>query len=138
MARATLVSASAPQPQQQPQQPGVAPSRPITPLKTDLYNQAIQGSIDSVRQEIDDAFADMKQFHQFEPDQVMRMVMGHTARLSEIKVRIMRIEDFAREWKPIRVREVEPALEELDRQYTIASRLHSVRELDWKIEAGER
>lgn len=137
MARATLVSASAPQ-QPQSQPPQGAQPRPLTPLKTDQYYQGIQGSIDSVRKEIDDAFADMKDFHNFEPDQVMRMVMGHSARLSELKVRIMRIEDFAREWKPIRVREVEPTLEELDRQYTIASRLHSVRELDYKIEAGER
>jgi hypothetical protein len=63
---------------------------------------------------------------------------GHSARLSELRVKIMRVEDFRQEWRPIRTREIEPALEELQRQYQIASRLHSVRELDWKMESGER
>lgn len=94
------------------------------------------GSIDSVRAEVDDAFADMKTFHNQEPDQVMRMCGGHSARLSEIRVQIQRIEVVARQWKPIREREVEPAIEELKNQYLIASRLHAVRELDWKMSGG--
>ncbi len=94
------------------------------------------GSIDSVRSEIDDAFADMRQFHNQEPDEIMRLCGGHSARLSEIKVRIQRIEDFNRQWRPIRTREVEPTLEELQQQFTIASRLHSVRELDYKMTQG--
>lgn len=118
-----------------PQADGV---RSLGPLDTNAYNAAIGGTVSSIRQEVDDAFADMKTFHQLEPDAVMRITSGHSARLSEIRVRIMRIEDFAREWKPVRTREVEPALEELERQYTIASRLHSVRELDYRMETGER
>lgn len=94
------------------------------------------GSIDSVRKEVDDAFADMKTFHNMEPDEVMRMCGGHSARLSEIRVQINRIEVVARQWKPIREREIEPAIEELKQQYLIASRLHSVRELDFKMQGG--
>ncbi len=115
-----------------------AQNRPITPLDTSEPNQTIGGSIDSVRQEIDDAFADMKEFHNEEPDRVMRISAGHSARLSELRVRIMRVEDFRREWKSVRTREIEPCIEELRNQYAIASRLHSVRELDWKMESGER
>jgi len=111
-------------------------TRPITPLDTTEHHAIVGGSIDSVRAEVDDAFADMKTFHNREPDEIMRMAGGHSARLSELRVRAMRIEDFRREWKSVRTRELEPALEELERQYTIASRLHSVRELDFKMEAG--
>lgn len=96
----------------------------------------IGGSLESVRKEVDDAFADMKTFLNEEPDRIMRIAGGHSARLSELRVRCMRIEDLRREWRDVRTRELEPCLEELERQYTIASRLHSVRELDWKIEAG--
>lgn len=110
----------------------------MTPFDTSTYDPTIDGSIDTVRKEIDDAFEDMKQFHNMEPDQIMRLCGGQSARLSEIRVRIQRIEDYKREWKNVRTRELEPALEELERQYTIASRLHSVRELDWKMESGER
>lgn len=109
----------------------------MTPLDTSVVEPSIGGSIDSVRVEVDDAFADMKTFFNREPDEIMRMAGGHSARLSELRVRVMRVEDFRREWKSVRTRELEPALEELERQYTIASRLHSVRELDFKLEGGQ-
>lgn len=119
-----------------PTSPGQAPR--MAPFNTSEFEATIGGSIDTVRQEIDDAFEDMKTFHQLEPDQIMRLAGGQSARLSEIRVRIQRIEDFKREWRNIRTRELEPAIEELANQFTIASRLHSVRELDWKMESGER
>jgi hypothetical protein len=113
-------------------------SLPAAPYDTSAYDDVVDGSIDTVRAEIDDAFADMKNFHNMEPDEIMRMTGGHSARLSELRVRIQRVEDWKREWRNIRTREIEPALEELERQYTIASRLHSIRELDYKMETGER
>lgn len=102
------------------------------------YSELVDGSIGSVRAEIDDAYSDMKTFHNLEPDECMRMASGHSARLSELRVRIMRCEDWDREWRNVRVREIEPTLEELREQWKNASRLHSVRELDWKMESGER
>lgn len=110
----------------------------FTPFDTSVYEDTIGGSIDTVRKEIDDAFEDMKEFHNLEPDEIMRLCGGQSARLSEIRVRIQRIEDFKREWRNIRTRELEPTLEELANQYTIASRLISDRELAWKMESGER
>lgn len=109
-----------------------------TPLNTSEVNEVVNGSIDSVRAEIDDAFSDMNVMYQREPDEVMRMCSGHSARLSTLRVLVMRIEDFRREWKPVRIRELEPALDELRNQYEIASRLHTVREFDYRIESGER
>lgn len=111
---------------------------PRAPYNTSDFDEVIDGSIDTIRVEVDDAFSDMREFHRLEPDEIMRMCGGHSARLSEIRVRIQRIEDWKREWRNVRMREVEPAIEELERQYTIASRLHSIRELDYKMEAGER
>lgn len=134
MTRTQLVPAT-PGGQNQPISAGAA--RPMTPLDTSVTDPVVGQSIDSVRAEVDDAFADMKTFLNREPDEIMRMAGGHSARLSELRVRVMRIEDFRREWKSVRTRELEPTLEELERQYTIASRLHSVRELDFKMEAGQ-
>lgn len=94
------------------------------------------GSINDVRTEVDDAYADMKTFFQREPDEVMRLCAGHSARLSYIRVCIQRIEDVHRQWKAVRTREVEIALEQLQNQFAIASRLHSVRELDYRMEQG--
>lgn len=94
-------------------------------------------SIDQARSEIDDAFADMRTFYTREPDEVIRMCSGHSARLSELRVRIQRVEDMRREWRNVRSREIEPALEELERQYAAASRLHSIRELDFRLSGGQ-
>lgn len=118
--------------------PHQAASVPRLPYDTSEWEHTIGSSIDLVRKEIDDAFEDMKTFHNLEPDEVMRMAGGHSARLSAIRVKIFRVEDYKRQWKAIREREIEPAIAELANQYTIASRLHSVRELDWKMESGER
>lgn len=133
MATTKMVQAITPE-----QSAGVRPPAQISGLRTDLMHPMVGGSIDSVRAEIDDAYADMRLFHQREPDEVMRFCSGHSARLSELRVRIQRVEDMNREWRPIREREIEPTLSELERQYMIASRLHSVRELDWKMSQGER
>lgn len=119
----------------------VAPpiSRPAAAaLNFDEAQPTVGGSINSVRTEVDDAFADMKSFLNREPDEMMRISAGHSARLSELRVKIMRIEDYRPEWRGVRMRDIEPCLEELQRQFTVASRLHSVRELDWRMESGER
>ena len=113
--------------------PSAVPAMDIT-----KWNDTIGGSIMTVRGEIDDAFADMKTFRDLEPDECMRAAGGHSARLSQIRVNIYRVEDWDREWKNVRVREIEPAIEELRYQYQVASRLHSARELDWRMESGER
>jgi len=104
---------------------------------TTVFNPVVGGSVDSVREEIDDCFADLKTFHHREPDEMMRLARGHSARLSELRVRIHRIEDMFPIWRNVRIREIEPALDELKDQWANASRLQAVRELDWKMEAGQ-
>jgi hypothetical protein len=103
------------------------------PPRTDEQFGGGLGSIDSVRAEVADAYSDMKGFHNIEPDQVLRYCSGHSARLSEIKVLISQVEPIVRQWRTVRVNEVEPAIEELRSQFSIASRLIAVRELDWKM-----
>jgi len=119
----------------------VVGTRPSTAAQSLLDVNAVYPemglSIAGVRQEIDDAFDDVKTFHQREPDEVFRMVSGHSARLAELRGRAQRIEDRAPVWKAIRTREIEPALDELNKQFQIASRLLSVRDLDYRMETGK-
>lgn len=91
------------------------------------------GSIDDIRQEVDDAHADMRNFYQQEPDEVMRLVSGHLARLVEISKEIRRIEGTVRQLKAIRTNEIDPAMQALFQQFQIHSRLESVRETDFKV-----
>jgi hypothetical protein len=91
------------------------------------------GSIDDVRGEIDDAHNDMRGFYLQDPDEVMRAVSGHLARLAEISKEIRRIEISARQWKAIRTNEVDPTMKDLMEQFQIHSRLQSVREMDFRV-----
>lgn len=131
MAKISLVTTPI-QGQSAPTSPGVG----SIPFDTSDVSVEVGGSMDSVREEINDSFLDMKTFHDREPDEIMRICRAHSARLSELRVRIMRVEDYQRQWRSIRTREIEPTLTELSDQWSNASRLHSVRELDWKMESG--
>lgn len=97
-------------------------------------------SLNQARQEVDDALAQAQTFLNMNPDEVVRLAGGHTARLSQIAIWVRRIEGYqpTLHWKLLRTDEIEPAIFELDRQFRNASRLESMRELDWKIESGQR
>lgn len=144
MSKVTLAPAPPSGGQVEPERAVEPPVRPVgvgtpgmRPLDTTVvYGQV--GSIDSVRSEVDDACRDMETFLNQEPDAVMRLCSGHSARLSTLRTLIFRIEDVHRQWRPIRTNEIEPTISELANQYQIASRLLSARELDWKIETGGR
>jgi len=117
------------------------PGAPATPPRQGVPAPGIDtthkypniGSIDDVRQEVDDAHGDMRNFYQQEPDEVMRLVSGHLARLAEISKEIRRIEGVARQLKPIRTNEIDPTMQALFQQFQIHSRLESVRETDFKV-----
>jgi hypothetical protein len=94
------------------------------------------GTLDDLRQEIDDAYEEMRAFIGMEPDQVMQICAGHTARLNEIRTRVIRVEDFIRQLKPVRTNEIEPTIKELQFQFQVASRLFAVRQLDWDMVRG--
>src|SRR4051812_14681841 len=77
---------------------------------TSVVNEKVGGSIDSVRKEIDDCYAQIEMCHQNEPDWCMRIISGHSARLSFLRGCITRIEDRVPGWHGLRTRELEPAL----------------------------
>lgn len=120
-----------------PNEGHVGGNSPRMGLDPSQYFAQIGGSVDSVREEIDDCYADLKTFLNREPDEMMRICRGHSARLSELRVRIQRIEDMFPQWRNVRMREIEPTLDELKDQWANASRLQAVRELDWKMEMGQ-
>lgn len=94
------------------------------------------GSLEKVREEIDDAYDEMKGFVGMEPDQIMQICAGHTARLNEIRTCVIRVEDVVRQLKPVRQNEIEPTIKELQFQFQVASRLFAVRQLDWEMVRG--
>lgn len=91
---------------------------------------------ESVRQEIADAQLDAEGFYQREPDEVIKLVSGHCARLSTLRTNVGRYDGHP-VWRRIKV-ELEETLEELRSQFQYHSRIIASRELDWRIETGGR
>lgn len=108
------------------------------PMDTAAWCEPMHGSIDSVREEVDSALEHAKVFFQLNPDEAMRYAGGYSARMSELKVWIKRIEANIPGWRSVRTDEVEPCQEEMRFQYENHSRLHTAREFDWRVETGER
>ena len=111
-------------------------ARPMPALNTSEVDPVVGHSIDQVREEIDEMVKDIRSFYNREPDDVFRLIAGHSARLSELRLRISRIENLKRQWQMVRTREVELIMAELTTQFQMASRRLSSRELNYKMETG--
>src|SRR4051812_39893942 len=84
--------------------------------------------IDAVRHELDGYYGEMKDFAGCEPDEIFMKLAGWSARASEIRSQLVRQE--GRRAQALRTREVEPFLDEIDRQFRLHSRVQAVREWD--------
>jgi hypothetical protein len=88
------------------------------------------GSRPQIEGELDGILVTIRDFWTQEPDQVMGHIAAITARLTELEVLLHRVEDRDRQFKQIRTMQVQKILDELDRQFKIASRLVEVRRQD--------
>jgi hypothetical protein len=83
-----------------------------------------------VEDEIDLMVRATRTFWEMEPDMVMRTIAALSARCTELSIHLHRVESLHRQWTKIRTMQVEKLLEDLDRQFKIASRMLEVRRQD--------
>lgn len=89
----------------------------------------------NMQAELDAYYAVMQQLNLMDPPEVMQKLSSFSARASEMRSQLVRVD--ARRSNTFRTREVDPFLEECDRQFKIHSRLQSFREFDWKMSTGQ-
>jgi hypothetical protein len=94
------------------------------------------GSRQEVENEIDVMLTAVRQFWRLEPDMVMKQVAAYSARCTELFVHLQRIEGKDRTFKQVRTMQINPLLEELDRQFRLASRMVEVRRQDIATAGG--
>lgn len=102
----------------------------VVPEAAALMSKGALGSKPEVEAEIDAMLAAVRNFWQMEPDLVMRDCAAYSSRCTELYVHLHRVEGQFREWKQVRTQHVVPLLDELERQYKIASRLVEIRRQD--------
>lgn len=82
-----------------------------------------------VRAEIDDYMVLLRKLRSLPPDQVFLELSGITARLAELRLTCVRSE--SRRLTGLRTREIDPLLEECERQFRFHSRIQAVRAMEW-------
>lgn len=113
-----------------PTAPGAAPAPGMAYLANGLGSRAdIERELDGI------AFA-IRAFALKQPDQIMRECAAYSARLTELTVLLHRHESSDRQYLRVRTQQVEKYLQELDRQFKIASRLVEVMRQDLQLMSG--
>lgn len=91
------------------------------------------GTREEIQAELDGVAAAIRRFHIKDPDQVLREASAYTARLTELSVLLHRVESTDRQYTRVRTQQVDRYLNELDRQFKIASRLIEVFRQDLEM-----
>ena len=95
------------------------------------------GSREDVERELDLIAAAIRMFHSKHPDQVMKECSAYTARLTELCVLLYRVEGQSRQYTRLRTQQVQRFIEELDRQFKVASRLVEISRQDIALMGGQ-
>jgi hypothetical protein len=85
--------------------------------------------------ELDGYYRQMYDFGKIEPDEIFRYLSAWTARASFMRSQIQRSE--SKMLQGFRTRQIDPFIEECERQFKIWSRVFSVQSLDYNMSRGQ-
>ena len=88
-----------------------------------------------VRAELDEYYLAMQRFGELEPDQIFMALSAYSARMGELRLQLVRRD--SRRCTSLRCKEVDPFIEECDRQFKIWSRIVATRTMDWEMTKGQ-
>lgn len=108
------------------------------PLYMEILAEEALGTKEEVLAELDAIVRAIRTFWELEPDAILRVAAGYTARLTEMRINLHRVEGAQREWRQVRTQQVLPILDELDRQHKSASRELEARKQDLDQMRGAR
>lgn len=92
------------------------------------------GQLDVWRSELDSYYSEMRKFESMDPVEVFLRLSAFSARASEIRSVIVRSEN--RRHTSFRTQEIDPFIDECDRQFKLHSRIQSTREMEFRISGG--
>lgn len=100
-------------------------------LKQDGAEASGNDWLPKLRKEIDSYYGEMKGFPNEFPDDIFLKLSSWTARMSEIRGKLTRSSRPAA--NRMRIDEVDPFINECDRQFKFHSRRQAVQEMDFKL-----
>lgn len=87
-----------------------------------------------IQSEVNDYLTRLKELPALPPVDVFMTLSAISARLAEIRNRLVRTE--TRRFVSVRTKEIDPLIEEVDRQFKIHSRIMAVRQMEWDATTG--
>lgn len=90
--------------------------------------------VGQLQAEVDSWYVAMRSFGEHDPSDIFMSLAGISARASELRTQVQRSDN--RRLTAFRTRELEPALDEVDRQFKLWSRVQSVRDLEFRLSGG--
>lgn len=87
--------------------------------------------IEAWREELDLYYMEMAKFESMDLEDIFTHLAGYSARVSGIRSQIVR--STRRDITAFRQQEIDPFIDECDRQFKIWSRVHTVRAQDWEM-----
>lgn len=90
--------------------------------------------VDDLRIELDAYYSEIHKFENYDLVTIFQRLAAISGRASEMRSVLTRNE--SRRGASFRTKEVEPFIDELDRQYRLWSRVQSVRDFEFKLSGG--
>lgn len=92
-------------------------------------------TVEVIQSEIDKYTEEMAGFPNMEPGEVFLYLSAWSARMTELKIQLSR--SGSQKAKSLVSREVDPLLEEIERQFRFHSRLQATRDWELKLSGGQ-
>lgn len=96
--------------------------------------RADTGDLDALRAEVDQYYAQVRDLGNQESSEIFMSLAAITSRLSEMRKDVYRVP--SRAYSAFRTQEIDPLLDECDRQFRFFSRAFATMELDAKLSTG--
>lgn len=104
------------------------------PAKT-ISTNASNDNLNGWMKELDGYYQEMQDFKNCEPDEIFMSLSAWTSRASHMRSMIHRSQSKIQQ--AFRTKQVDPFIDECDRQFKIWSRVFSVQTLDWNMQRGQ-
>jgi hypothetical protein len=88
-------------------------------------------SVAAIQVELNDYLRRLKDLNSYPPVEVFQTLSAISARLAEIRNRLVRTDN--RRFTALRTKEVDPLIEEVDRQFKFHSRIQAVRDSEMRL-----
>ena len=99
-----------------------------------VRHTATRNDIASYLEELRGFFAEMKQLTSMDPTMAFMKLSAFSARASEIRSIIMEVQ--SKQGESFRLRQIDPFINECDRQFKVHSRIQAIRQQEWDMSKG--